>query len=467
MASVGSVIDRRSLVEPTTQDPLRSLCRSEPQLTSALAFMLDRYERRGRWTRTITVPSAPGLDAVLREALSGAAIKTISRGLLIDIGRVTEALPSAAAGAVAEPEHTAGLDPLARRLYRALDRQPRDDRAAAQGRRLVLEQTLAEALVHARTDASRRWVRAEVASLAAGSSTLVDQTRDDLRLVHAVVLVIDAALANPDPIRIQTFSARVLGSSKALHPASDLFRIAGAALYDHDPETRALVSIAGEPVSIAAARRDALEARGIYKDEVAASVLCFGPLVYRKGSERFDHVARHARLGESSRLIQHQLRDATLERPRARRVTIFENLTPYLDYVDALIDRGMRTDIAVCASGQASWAVVRLVELCARHALPMRFAGDLDRSGVLILRSLRKRTGARIEPLCMGVATHRRFADRGQPISSREATLLDAMLAQDSPEAPCHALLAELAKTRVWIEQEAFAGNYLARVLEG
>ena len=116
---------------------------------------------------------------------------------------------------------------------------------------------------------------------------------------------------------------------------------------------------------------------------------------------------------------------------------------------------------------EASWAVVRLVELCARHALPMRFAGDLDRSGVLILRSLRKRTGARIAPLCMGVATHRRFADRGQPISSREGTLLDAMLAQESPEAPCHALLAELAKTRVWIEQEAFAGDYLARVLEG
>jgi hypothetical protein len=215
------------------------------------------------------------------------------------------------------------------------------------------------------------------------------------------------------------------------------------------------------------ARRDALEARGIYKDEVAASVLCFGPLVYRKGRERFDHVARHARFGESSRLIQHQLRDATLERPAARRVTIFENLTPYLDYVDALIERGIRNEISGCASGQASWAVVRLVELCARHALPMRFAGDLDRSGVLILRSLRKRTGARIEPLCMGVATHRRFADRGQPISAREATLLDAMLAHDAADAPCHALLRELGKTRVWIEQEAFAGECLARVLEG
>ena len=148
-------------------------------------------------------------------------------------------------------------------------------------------------------------------------------------------------------------------------------------------------------------------------------------------------------------------------------MTIFENLTPYLDYVDALIDRGIRDEIAVCASGQASWAVVRLIELSARHALPMRFAGDLDRSGVLILRSLRKRTGARIEPLCMGAATHRRFADRGQPISAREATLLTTMLAADPPDAPCHPLLAELDKTGVWVEQEAFAGDCLARVLTG
>jgi hypothetical protein len=261
------------------------------------------------------------------------------------------------------------------------------------------------------------------------------------------------------------------GLSHLHHTAGDRQHTLAFVCVHHDRAMLQVVSTtaskAREPPSIAAARRYALEALGIYKDEVAASVLCFGPLVYRKGSERFDHVARHARLGESSRLIQHQLRDAMLERPAARRVTIFENLTPYLDYVDALIDRGIRDEIAVCASGQASWAVVRLIELSARHALPMRFAGDLDRSGVLILRSLRKRTGARIEPLCMGAATHRRFADRGQPISAREATLLTTMLAADPPDAPCHPLLAELDKTGVWVEQEAFAGDCLARVLTG
>jgi hypothetical protein len=443
-------------------DPLRALCRAEPSLTAAVSHMLDRFERRGHWTRTITVPSAPGLDAALRQAFSGAAIKPISRGLVVDVARVKSVMP---------PDAAAGTstDMLAVRLYRAIGRSPRDARSEAHTRRLEVERTLGEALAQARTSVSRHWIEAELGMLSRAQGELGHGTwapTELRRLVHDVVRTIDAALVNESPIRAQTFSAKVLGSSKLLRPGSDLFRIASAALYDHDAATRQLVALSGDPHSINAARRDALEARGIYRDEVAASVLCFGPIVYRKGAQRFDHVARHARLGESSRLIQHQLRDAVLERPSARRVTIFENLTPYLDYVDAVVTREIQGEIVVCASGQASWAVVRLLELCAKHGLPMRLAADLDRSGVLILRSLRKRAGARIEPLCMGVVTHRRFAARGQALTTKESAALDAMLDRDSPEAPGHALLREIAKTKVWIEQEAFSDECLARVLE-
>lgn len=446
-------------------DPLATLTASDASLRGALGLLLDRFERRGRWTRTVTIPHVPGLDDALREALSGRAVKRSGRGVLVDVVRAKEALPESASEA---PD----LDPLAARLYRALDRAPRDERAQAQERREHGERALSAALAGARTEPARAWARAELAALARDQSDLVASTAasgDLERLARDVARVIDAAVACAVPVRIQTFAARVLGSSKALRPAGDLFRLASAALYTHDAQTRALVAQMGEPLSEQTARRDALEARGIYRDEVAASVLCFGPIAYRKGTHRFDHVARHARLGESSRLVQHQLRDAVLERPTARRVTIFENLTPYLEYVDALHAREARTsraaEIVLCASGQASWAVVRLVEMCARHGLPMRFAGDLDRAGVLILRSLRKRTGARIEPMCMGVPTHRRFASRGQPISPRELAQLESMLARDPPEAPCHELLVELARTRVWIEQEAFADECLPRVL--
>jgi hypothetical protein len=442
-------------------DPLSALCAADASLRAALGAMLDRYERRGRWTRHITLPMRPGLDDALRLALSGRAIQRVARGLRVDVPRVSEALPDA-------PRDPSGLDPLAARLYAALGRAPHDERTRARARRDEAEGALGAALAEAGTEPARAWARAELERLAADRSELARAVCPPgglARLALDVVRVLDAALGQSTPVRIQTFAAKTVGSSKALRPAGDLFRLASAALYEHDADTRALVLAMGEPVSAAAARRDALEARGIYRDEVAASVLCFGPIVYRKGRERFDHVARHARLGESCRLVQHQLRDAVLERPSARRVTIFENLTPYLEYVDALHAERGATEIVLCASGQASWAVVRMVEMCARHALPMRFAGDLDRSGVLILRSLRKRAGARIEPMCMGVPTHRRFASRGQPIAPRELAHLSAMLATDPPTAPCHALLAELARTQRWIEQEAFADECLEKAL--
>lgn len=447
-------------------DPLALLSAADPSLRGALGFLLDRFERRGRWTRTVTIPHAPGLDDSLREVLSGRAVKRIARGMLVDVARAKEALPEAATA-------SAGIDPLAARLYRALDRAPKDERAEALARRGQVERALGRAIASARTPAARAWARAELDALAEGRSELAASTAAESELdalARDVARVVDAAIACEAPVRIQTFSAKVLGSSKKLRPSGELFRLASTALYVHDAETRALVRHLGEPTSERAAHRDALEARGIYRDEVAASVLCFGPLVYRKGHERFDHVARHARLGESCRLVQHQLRDAALERPSARRVTIFENLTPYLEYVDALHERAhpharSPPEIVLCASGQASWAVVRMVEMCARHALPMRFAGDLDRSGVLILRSLRKRTGARIEPMCMGVPTHRRFASRGQPIASRELAHVQALVASDPPDAPCRELLVELARSRTWIEQEAFADECLARAL--
>lgn len=452
-------------VTASSGDPLAALTAADSTLRGALGLLLDRFERRGRWSRTITLPHAPGLDDALRQALSGRAVRRMGRGVQVDVARAKEALPESASG-------PADLDPLAARLYRALDRPPKDERAEARERREQAERALGAALASASSEPARAWARAELAALACDRSDLASSTSASVeleRLARDVVRVIDAALACEAPVRAQTFAARVVGSSKALRPAGDLFRLASAALYTHDAGTRVLVAQMGDPVSEQAARRDALEARGIYRDEVAASVLCFGPITYRKGAHRFDHVARHARLGESCRLVQHQLRDAELERPSARRVTIFENLTPYLEYVDALHARAagarLADEIVLCASGQASWAVVRLVEMCARHGLPMRFAGDLDRAGVLILRSLRKRTGARIEPMCMGVATHRRYHARGQPITPRELVHLEGMLTRDPPEAPCHELLVELARTKVWIEQEAFADECLGKVL--
>src|SRR5690606_479057 len=106
-----------------------------------------------------------------------------------------------------------------------------------------------------------------------------------------------------EPIRVQNFAARVLGSSKALRPGGDLFRLLSAALVDHDPRTRRALDEHGIPPHRTTELARALEVNGVFQDEAAASVLCFGPLVYEKRGQRFDQVARHSALGESSRLI--------------------------------------------------------------------------------------------------------------------------------------------------------------------
>jgi len=192
-------------------------------------------------------------------------------------------------------------------------------------------------------------------------------------------------------------------------------------------------------------------------------VHCFGPLVYRKGNDRFDHVARHALRGEVSVLTLAQLRGAELEPPPVVRALVIENQTPFLDRVDALAARGgAPRELVICARGQAGWAVIELLRRLARAGVPIVHAGDLDRSGVLILRSLARRARARITPLAMDAATHRRFHAAARPISPGERERLGALLAVDDPAAAGHDLLAELAATGRWIEQEAFFDEVLA-----
>jgi hypothetical protein len=59
----------------------------------------------------------------------------------------------------------------------------------------------------------------------------------------------------------------------------------------------------------------------------------------------------------------------------------------------------------------------------------------------------------------MDVETHRRHAQTGKPIAPGEAARLARLLAEDVPEAPCHELLVEIARTGVWVEQEAMVGT--------
>ncbi len=114
-----------------------------------------------------------------------------------------------------------------------------------------------------------------------------------------------------------------------------------------------------------------------------------------------------------------------------------------------------------------SFAVVALLSGLAKFGIPMRHSGDLDRSGVLILRSLRRRSGARLQPLLMDAATHARFEHLGQPLSKEERMRLEQLMRADDPSAPCRDLLKAVLRSEIWIEQEHFSDECVAQSLEG
>ena len=397
--------------------------------------------------RTMTVSAGTEAAAALRAVLSERAVR--------DAGSGRYRLDLALAARALNPGNGLALDSL---LYAGVGRSPRS--RAADARDLVVELVagLAELVPTTRTAVARGYLTEEIRAERGGGGDALRLARQQgiaaaVGRSSQVARLVDAALANREPIRLQTFSARVLGNSKALGERGDLYRRLCEVLIRYDPALQGF----GLDADDAEARRSALEAYAIRRDMNAATVLCFGPLAYRKHGRRFTQVLEHAETAECASLTLHQLRDAEVEIASVRQITIIENAASFLDYVDGLRTPGSAEhELAVCSGGQANWAVVELLRGFGGADVPVRHTGDLDRSGVLILRSLAARTGLNITPLWMEVATHRRFAARGQPITTEELGRVQTLVAGDDPASVGHALLREIERSRIWVEQEAF-----------
>jgi len=432
---------------------LRTKIEATPGLAEVLGSLLDRYAVSGRLPQRSTLHASSAVALELKEIFSVGAVQDVDDGhVRLLLKSVCASLPG-------------GETALAEALASALGR-PLHAETGERASRLALRSGLLELLTSARHESTRRYLRSSLAALATPESelsALASERGDSVALGETASLTraMDAALDNGELMRVQRFSALALGDSKALRWGGELFKRLSTALYEHSPETRARVLELGDPVSEAAARDLALEAHGVYRDVAAASALCFGPLLYEKGADRYGDVARHAARGECARLTVSQLANATVQRPRFRRVSLIENLTPFLDYVDALADAGVEDELAVCTGGQASWAVVRLMRLLTPFRLDMRCACDLDRSGVMIWRSLMKRGGVRLAPWHLDAATLETYASRGQPLSRAERRRIEARLSQESAEEPGHELLRALLQHDVWLEQEAFSDESL------
>ncbi|MEO8845220.1 MAG: DUF2399 domain-containing protein, partial [Kofleriaceae bacterium] len=422
---------------------IRAAIAVTPGARAALDAILDHLERTGKLPRTLTVDADADTIAALRAVFSARGVTPLAPG------RARLELARCASTGLA-------LDPL---LYAALGRTPRDPRAEALARKDALCRELA-ALPQPSHEITRAFLTDEVAAARAGTGDTwtLAETGDVARaaaIVADVATALDALLELRAPIRIANFAARVLGNSKALGPGSERARRLAAALLTYDPATQADVASA-QPSTTAAAAAAALEVRGLYRDDASILVHVFGPLIYaRAGTAPFDHVARHAALGDPTPLSLAQLRDATLVELPIERITVFENQAPFLDYIERA---DHRRELVVFARGQASWAVVLLLRLCRAGRVPIRHAGDLDRTGVLILRSLMHRIRAPIEPWHMDATTHRRFAaSDGKAIDPEERARIARLVAIDDPTAACHDLLVELHRTGMWIEQETFS----------
>jgi len=445
-------MDRALLAE------VRHLVETVSDLAAVLADILDQRERRGRLPSRVTTPASQQCIVALKGVFSSRAVTELADGRVrLDLVRASRAMS----------ERGTGLDDL---LYQVLDRAPRDPAAEARACRLALDTALGARAASATSAPARAWLGAErdLASQGLGERSALARDAGDAAIAAAeagaIVTCIDAALVDRTPIRLANFAARVLGSSKALVPGSDRLRRLGQALLAHDPETAREVFFLDEDASPRAAALRALELHGIVRDEATVAVTCFGPLLYTKGGETFDQVARHAARGEVSALTLPQLREARIPELVAN-VTVIENQTPFLDYVDAVIKAGAAgRELVILGRGQANWAVVTLLRMMGRTRAKVRYAGDLDRSGVLILRSLARRSAVSLEPLCMDVATHRRFVTRGRALDRDEASRLRVLLATADPREVGHDLLVEIERTGTWIEQEAFHEALIAEL---
>jgi hypothetical protein len=420
-------------------------------LRGLVGAILDRCDRGGALPRRMTwrcrtreeQEAAVGL-------LSAAAVRPADDGqaLRLDLARADARL------------REAGWPGLAEVLYAATGRRPRNllAAAAALGREAA-ERALA--LAGGRTGAAAAFLGAQAARLAACRGELFELARrqgvagleGELALLAGAI---ELAERNDRPLRLANFARRATGSTKGLRAGDRRYTRVADALLRHLPGLADGVD-AEAPPEPAARRRLAFERLGIFRNETPIDVLCFGHLVLEKGGRRLDAAALHRELGEPCRLMLLNLRDARIAEVRAERIVSIENETTFNDYVE-WVHAGGRAEIVLLSEGQANWAVVRLLRMLAGAApdLPLVHWGDLDRYGVLILRSLRRRSGLPVEPWLMDVPTFERFADAGLPLPDGEREEIAALLAAAPGEAASD-LLRAIHDAGRWVEQETVA----------
>lgn len=349
-------------------------------------------------------------------------------------------------------------------LYQAAGRVPRDIKGEKSASAARASETVLS-LADAASGAARSFLVDAAGRLSRGQGGLFLQVWENglegvAGELETVARCIAAAEANDGPVRLANFSRRATGTTKGLRTGGARYVMVADALLRFLPGLPDRVE-AESPRDPPERRRLALECLGIFRNETPVDVLCFGSFVLEKCGACLDSPAAHRALGEPVRLMLLHLRDAHASRIRAPRIVSIENETTFNDYVDRQKEGGGE-EIVLCSQGQANWAVVRLLRLLheAAPSVPVFHWGDLDRSGVLILRSLRHRSGVLVQPLHMDRETFRRFSPEGLPLPPGEKEEIETLLKKPKGNVG-EDLLAAILDSGKWVEQETVADAVL------
>ena len=434
-------------------DPVKSLraeLARDGAMSAVVNAILDRCDRTGALPGQMTLRCrlAEEQEAAMRLLSPAAVHVAVDSRARLDLARADARL------------RAEGWPGLAEVLYAATGRPPRNLRgeAAVLGARAV---EVAAALGDRHAGAAARFLRTTAERLAQCHGEFFEMARSGglsklEEELDVVARCIELAERNGGPVRLANFARLATGSTKGLRAGDRRYVRVTDALLAHLPGL--VERVAGEGLREPADRRRfALECLNIFRNETPVDVLCWGRFVLEKQGRRLDAPALHHELGEPCRLLLLHLRDARAAAVRAERVVSIENETTFNDYVEWLRARG-RDEIVLLSEGQANWAVVRLLRLLAEAApaLPLAHWGDLDRFGVLILRSLRRRSGLAIEPCWMDAAVFERCKAAGLPLPGGEREEIEALISA-APEEVGSGLLRAIRDSGVWVEQEAVA----------
>ena len=433
-----------------------------PAVLRFVHVVLDKRDRRGYFPRTITYRRTEKELRALDRFLPPLALKSKSDDrVVVHLGRVQDVLASDAR------DHGRDAWDLEELFDRLAGREPRNMRFEADAFRSRFEARVEEGIAEGERRARAAGAKASSAAFERCLRRLRDAASQEraafrrlareasLPHVEEAVARLVAALAvvlaqRSEVLRLDVLSVLVAGSTKALRPDTQDYARLVQALGNEEPELLARLGRQARE-SPQVTRRFLLEHFGIVPNDVPLDVLVRGPLTLDCDGEELGDVARLARRGLSAKLTYSVLTACSPRVPPGTRVVTVENETAF-----HMIAQRHPEDLVVFTSGQPSWPVILLLRKLAAGdpRLEVRHFGDLDRSGLLILRSLRQKTELDIRPLWMDRETYEQCADLSIRLRPDELTALRS-LAKSWDEPYGHDIIAALIVNERWIEQEA------------